>query len=219
MKKEEMKSNVGTGISSTIGAAVGVVGGTLASDEIHAEAVTPAEDGGFESDGDEDVSVVDSDPANAPAQNPANAPAQGQSAATAPVAGQSAGEAEVTGNGPSAQPASNTQEPEGGVQVLAYETVTNEDGSQSDMALVTDGNTQAIIVDANRDGVADVMAVDMNHDGHISENEVMDISDQQVSMQSLQDAATGTSGDGGMMAQNASEPDYVNNADVDGYMA
>lgn len=214
MKKENLKANVGTGISSTIGAAVGVVGGTLASDEIHAEAVTPAEDGGFGGNSDEDVQVIDSDPANAPSQNPANAPTQN------PTNAPTQNPAEVqTPTAPSPQPTPASQETTGSVQVVAYETVTNEDGSQSDVAVLSDGTSQAIVVDVNQDGVADVMAMDVNHDGQITEDEVVDISDHQMAMQPLHDAAMGAAGDGSMMAQNASEPDYVNNANVDSYMA
>lgn len=212
MKKDNLKENVGTGISSTIGAAVGVVGGTLASDEIHAEAVTPAENGGFGGDSDEDVQVIDSDPSNAPTQNPANTPTQNPVGEQTPAGGQTPAE-------PSPQPTPVSQETTGNVQVVAYETVTNEDGSQSDVAVLSDGTSQAIVVDVNQDGVADVMAMDVNHDGHITEDEVVDISGHQMAMQPLHDAAMGAAGDGGMMAQNASEPDYVNNANVDSYMA
>ena len=73
MNKENAKQNVASGISSTIGAAVGVVAGTMASNEMHAaesdEATvtdaTPAEE-----TADEDVPVVDVDPAQAPAAEP-----------------------------------------------------------------------------------------------------------------------------------------------------
>lgn len=201
MNKENAKQNIASGMSSTIGAAVGVVAGTMASNEMHAaesdEATvtdaTPAEE-----TADEDVPVVDVDPAQAPAAEPA-----GEEVVAEPAT-------------PQAQPAGQTT---GDVQVLDYQTVDNGQGGQADVAVITDGTTQAVVIDADRDGIADVMAVDQNHDGQVSDNEIINLEGHNVAMQPLQEMAHAGDPNDGMMAQNASyEPDYVNDANVDGYV-
>lgn len=213
MNKENAKQNIASGMSSTIGAAVGVVAGTMASNEMHAaesdEATvtdaTPAEE-----TADEDVPVVDVDPAQAPAAEPA-----GEEVVAEPVAGPTAQPATDPAT-PQAQPAGQTT---GDVQVLDYQTVDNGQGGQADVAVITDGTTQAVVIDADRDGIADVMAVDQNHDGQISDNEVINLEGHNVAMQPLQEMAHADDPNDGMMAQNASyEPDYVNDANVDGYV-
>lgn len=209
MNKENAKQNIASGMSSTIGAAVGVVAGTMASNEMHAaesdEATvtdaTPAEE-----TADEDVPVVDVDPAQAPAAEPA-----GEEVVAEPTA-QPATEPAT----PQAQPAGQTS---GDVQVLDYQTVDNGQGGQADVAVITDGTTQAVVIDADRDGIADVMAVDQNHDGQLSDNEIINLEGHNVAMQPLQEMAHADNPNDGMMAQNASyEPDYVNDANVDGYV-
>ena len=208
MNKENAKQNIASGMSSTIGAAVGVVAGTMASNEMHAaesdEATvtdaTPAEE-----TADEDVPVVDVDPAQAPAAEPAGEEVVAEPAqpATEPAT-------------PQAQPAGQTS---GDVQVLDYQTVDNGQGGQADVAVITDGTTQAVVIDADRDGIADVMAVDQNHDGQVSDNEIINLEGHNVAMQPLQEMAHAGDPNDGMMAQNASyEPDYVNDANVDGYV-
>lgn len=103
--------------------------------------------------------------------------------------------------------------------MLDYQTVDNGQGGQADVAVITDGTTQAVVIDADRDGIADVMAVDQNHDGQISDNEVINLEGHNVAMQPLQEMAHADNPNDGMMAQNASyEPDYVNDANVDGYV-
>ena len=130
MNKENAKQNIASGMSSTIGAAVGVVAGTMASNEMHAaesdEATvtdaTPAEE-----TADEDVPVVDVDPAQAPAAEPA-----GEEVVAEPVAGPTAQPATDPAT-PQAQPAGQTT---GDVQVLDYQTVDNGQGGQADVALM-----------------------------------------------------------------------------------
>ena len=99
------------------------------------------------------------------------------------------------------------------VEVLLYETVSNEDGSQMDLAVVSVNGQEMGIYDVNVDGTADLLAVDENNNQQIDENEIHDISSQNVSMQALHDD---------YIAQNAPSmqgPDYINDGDVDNYMA
>lgn len=102
-------------------------------------------------------------------------------------------------------------EPE--VEVLAYETISNEDGSQMDLAVVSVGGQEMGIYDVNQDGTADLMAIDANNNQQIEDNEITDISSEGLSMQPLHDE---------YIAQNDPSmqgPDYINDGDVDNYMA
>lgn len=192
-KNSNLKSNVATGASSTVGAAMGVAAGTAFTQPAHATEVE--------------------EPATAP--QPHNS--HPQPAKPEPV------KPEPTPQTEPVKPVSNpvTSEPvkpeEPDVQVISYETVTNEDGSQMDVAVVAVEGDPVIIGDLNQDGIADVMAHDGNHNGQLEPNEVQDISGQQLAMQPLHDAVDPNIG--GYIAQNDSEPDYTNDANVDDYMA
>ena len=99
------------------------------------------------------------------------------------------------------------------VEVLAYETVPGADGSQMDLAVVSVNGQEMGIYDVNVDGTADLLAVDENNNQQIDDNEIHDISSQNVSMQALHDD---------YIAQNDPSMqglDYINDGDVTNYMA
>lgn len=74
------------------------------------------------------------------------------------------------------------------VQVLGvYEHVT-EDNVQQTAAVLTDGTEVAVVVDVTGNGMADVLAVDNNHNNQIDDGEVVDISDQDISMRVIEQA-------------------------------
>lgn len=231
-KNENVKANMAAAASSTLGAAIGVVGGTLMSEEIHAAQV---EDPVLPEDphATDDVPIVD---VEAPTHNTA---AQPTVAATTshvtpvsvePIAADPIPEPDPIPDpepnpepepdptpGPNVMPAS-TLSPD--VQVLGYQTITGADGQQMDAALVNISGNQALIVDADRDGVADALVADANNNGQIDNDEVVDISMHQLSMSELQAAANpDPAADPNVMAQNAYNSDYENNANVDDYMA
>lgn len=229
-KNENVKANMAAAASSTLGAAIGVVGGTLMSEEIHAAQV---EDPVLPEDphATDDVPIVD---VEAPTHSTA---AQPTVAATTshvtpvnvePIAPEPIPEPDPIPApdpdpeptpGPNVMPAS-TLSPD--VQVLDYQTITGADGQQMDAALVNISGNQALIVDADRDGVADALVADANNNGQIDNDEVVDISMHQLSMSELQAAANPdpvADPDPNVMAQNAYNSDYENNANVDDYMA
>ena len=231
-KNENVKANMAAAASSTLGAAVGVVGGTLLSEEIHAAQV---EDPVLPEDpqATDDVPIVD---VEAPTPNTA---AQPTVAATTshvtpvnvePIAPEPIPEPDpIPAPGPDPDPEptpdpnvmpASTLSPD--VQVLDYQTITGANGQQMDAALVNISGNQALIVDADRDGVADALVADANNNGQIDNDEVVDISMHQLSMSELQAAAnheTVADPDPNVMAQNAYNSDYENNANVDDYMA
>lgn len=231
-KNENVKANMAAAASSTLGAAVGVVGGTLLSEEIHAAQV---EDPVLPEDpqATDDVPIVDVEaPTHSTASQPTVAattshvtPVNVEPIAPEPIPAPGTDPLPVPDPdpeptpGPNVMPAS-TLSPD--VQVLDYQTITGANGQQMDAALVNISGNQALIVDADRDGVADALVADANNNGQIDNDEVVDISIHQLSMSELQAAAnheTVADPDPNVMAQNAYNSDYENNANVDDYMA
>ena len=231
-KNENVKANMAAAASSTLGAAIGVVGGTLMSEEIHAAQV---EDPVLPEDphATDDVPIVD---VEAPTHSTASQPTVAATTShvtpvnVEPIAPEPIPEPDPIPApgpdpdpeptpGPNVMPAS-TLSPD--VQVLDYQTITGADGQQMDAALVNISGNQALIVDADRDGVADALVADANNNGQIDNDEVVDISIHQLSMSELQAAANPdpvADPDPNVMAQNAYNSDYENNANVDDYLA
>lgn len=231
-KNENVKANMAAAASSTLGAAVGVVGGTLLSEEIHAAQV---EDPVLPENpqATDDVPIVDVEaPTHSTASQPTVAattshvtPVNVEPIAPEPIPepdpipapGPDPDPEPTPGTDPNVMPAS-TLSPD--VQVLDYQTITGANGQQMDAALVNISGNQALIVDADRDGVADALVADANNNGQIDNDEVVDISMHQLSMSELQAAANpDPAADPNVMAQNAYNSDYENNANVDDYMA
>lgn len=99
--------------------------------------------------------------------------------------------------------------PQSEVQVVDAGTITMDDGSQVDAVLLSDGRNQALVVDMDQEGTADFALIDRNGDGHISEDEVVDLRGEDICMSGF----TGQEDDS-MLAQN---DDYVNDANVDNF--
>lgn len=57
-----------------------------------------------------------------------------------------------------------------------------ENGDGQELAILTDGDTVAAVLDADGDGEANILAIDANHNEHFEEGEIIDISDNHVSM-------------------------------------
>lgn len=185
--KNEVKKNVATGTSTAAGAAAGVVIGAAITPETAeaAEVVTP-----------EPVSQPSLDNTPTPQPNNEHTPTSKPEPTPQPT---------LT---PEPKPEPND------VEVLSYDRVTNEDGSQMDVAVLNVNGNEVGVIDANLDGEADVLMCDINQNGVIEENEVELVQGQGMMMQPLADAA----GFNPQFAQN-DLPDYVNDADVDPYMA
>ena len=198
-KTSDVKSNVISGMSSTVGAAVGVVAGSIISSEVNAAEipVTPEEE--------QDVEVVSSQPSKTGGSTPSHNP-------TSHPTPQPATEPNPT---PEPTPASEPR-PVSEIEVVSYETVTNEDGSQMDVAVVNAQGQAVMIADVDQNGVADIMASDLNYNGQLDNGEIVDVSDQNIAMQPLQDAANMN---GNNMVAQTGEPDYINDANVDDYIA
>ncbi|MDY4628325.1 MAG: hypothetical protein SO440_05410 [Prevotella sp.] len=203
-KTSDMKSNVISGMSSTVGAAVGVVAGSIISSEVNAAEI-PAAEIPVTPEEEQDVEVVSSQPSNTggstPSHNPTSHPTTGPATEPNPT--------------PEPTPASEPR-PESEIEVVSYETVTNEDGSQMDVAVVNAQGQAVMIADVDQNGLADIMASDLNNNGQLDNGEIIDVSDQNIAMQPLQDASNMN---GNNMVAQTGEPDYINDANVDDYIA
>ena len=203
-KTSDVKSNVISGMSSTVGAAVGVVAGSIISSEVNAAEI-PAAEIPVTPEEEQDVEVVSSQPSKTGGSTPSHNP-------TSHPTPQPATEPNPT---PEPTPASEPR-PESEIEVVSYETVTNEDGSQMDVAVVNAQGQAVMIADVDQNGVADIMASDLNNNGQLDNGEIVDVSDQNIAMQPLQDAANMN---GNNMVAQTGEPDYINDANVDDYIA
>ena len=203
-KTSDVKSNVISGMSSTVGAAVGVVAGSIISSEVNAAEI-PAAEIPVTPEEEQDVEVVSSQPSNTGGSTPSHNP-------TPHPTLEPATEPNPT---PEPTPASEPR-PESEIEVVSYETVTNEDGSQIDVAVVNAQGQAVMIADVDQNGVADIMASDLNYNGQLDNGEIVDVSDQNIAMQPLQDAANMN---GNNMVAQTGEPDYINDANVDDYIA
>ena len=203
-KTSDVKSNVISGMSSTVGAAVGVVAGSIISSEVNAAEIPGAEIP-VTPEEEQDVEVVSSQPSKTGGSTPSHNP-------TPHPTPEPATEPNPT---PEPTPASEPR-PESEIEVVSYETVTNEDGSQMDVAVVNAQGQAVMIADVDQNGLADIMASDLNYNGQLDNGEIVDVSDQNIAMQPLQDAANMN---GNNMVAQTGEPDYINDANVDDYIA
>lgn len=209
-KTSEVKSNVIFCMSSTVGAATGVVAGSVISSEVNAAEipVTP--------EAEQEVEVVNSQPSRTSGSATHHNPTPAPEPTSEPTSVQEpTPESEPR---PEPEPVDPEPEPTPGpeIEVVSYETVTNEDGSQMDVAVVNAQGQAVMIADVDQNGVADVMAADLNNNGQLDDGEIVDVSDQNIAMQPLLEVAN--MGGNEMIAQ-TNDVDYVNDANVDDYIA
>lgn len=201
-KKEnsQLKSNVISGISSTAGAVAGVVGGSMVTAEVNAAEMPEA------TAEEQEVEVVSAEPSRTSGNQSHH---EEQPAVEQPEP--------VTPEPVNPEPPLVTPEPIDGdeIQVLSYDTITDNDGNEMDVAVVSASGQEIIIADVDQNGTADLMASDLNSNGQLEENEIVDVSEDNIAMQPLEEAANANDD---MIAQ-TDDIDYVNNADVNDYMA
>lgn len=203
--KKELKKNVVTGVSGVAGAAAGVVIGA---------AVTPeqAEAAEVEVEAVETPEEATASHSGASASHSSTAHVSHTSHAVTPEP-EPEPEPEPT-PGPEPTPTPGPVDPTSEIEVLGYERVNNQDGTQSDIATVRVQDNIIGVVDADIDGKADVIVCDVNNSGTLEQDEVQNVQSENIAMQPFQEAA-GFQPD---LAQN-DIPDYDNNANVDDYMA
>lgn len=101
------------------------------------------------------------------------------------------------------------------VEVLSYQTVTDENGQRVEIAVIAIDESPILIADVDEDGEADLMAADENGNQQIDGNEIHDISDAHLAMQPLHDAYEANQQH---LTENAlaldEGPDYINDGNV-----
>lgn len=96
------------------------------------------------------------------------------------------------------------------VTIVYKETIDMGNGQMADIAIgVTPQGSEVDYIDVDRDGIIDFRVEDSNHDGNISENEVIDVQTQNIHMDDLMHQAE-------VIAQ---LPDYNPDANVDEFLA
>lgn len=73
------------------------------------------------------------------------------------------------------------------LEVIHSETVTCEDGSLMDVSVVSVEGQEAILVDFNRDEIVDAIAIDLNENGQIDDEEMIDVSQGNFAMVTTND--------------------------------
>lgn len=135
-----------------------------------------------------------------------------------------------------------TDNGESNIQIVSYERVTADDGSQMDVARIIYQGHNAAVIDVDLDGWADALQLDADDSGTFSEDEFMPLgADARIEMSQLAEAANyqpendeidpdlptafvGTEDDydtppeieedDDVIASNDIEPDFENNGDV-----
>lgn len=211
-KKEnsQLKSNVISGISSTAGAVAGVVGGSMVTAEVNAAEMPEA------TAEEQEVEVVSAEPSRT-SGNQSHHEEQPAVEQPEPVTPEPVNPEPQKPDPVAPEPPLVTPEPIDGdeIQVLSYDTITDNDGNEMDVAVVSSSGQEIIIADVDQNGTADLMASDLNSNGQLEENEIVDVSEDNIAMQPLEEAANANDD---MIAQ-TDDIDYVNNADVNDYMA
>ena len=189
-KQEEQKSGNGKKVAAMTGAAVfgGAAGGAgtaAAANMLNKEQTEEQE---------QEVKVDEDTPTTTTTAKPGPKAEEKIETEEIPVTVDENGETDYTGNAGADPVAQNpTPEPqptgnEGGdaheVQVFGV----YENGEGQEMAILTDGETVAAVLDANGDGEANVIGIDENMNGQLEEGEIHDISDQHISMSQYEDA-------------------------------
>lgn len=203
--QKKSKIDVVSAASTAVGAAIGTVGGNLISAELNSQ--------------DENVEIVDatpqtiaSDNADSIQPNIINITIESPNAnvhTSEPIAASETGmqyEQHVVTE------SNQNENHEPNVEVLSCETVTNDDGSQMEVAhIYLDGN-DTLVFDVDNDSIADVLAIDLNSNDELDDDEMADISGENIPMNIFHEEIMNNE----FLAENR---DYVNDADVTDYMA
>lgn len=86
--------------------------------------------------------------------------------------------------------------------------VVHDDESGANVGVMTVDNQEVILIDVDNSGSFDYMASDLNNDGQFTQNELADISDQNITVDQFESAV----GNDALYASTDGTPDYVNDA-------
>lgn len=104
---------------------------------------------------------------------------------------------------------------DGEVQVLDVSEVTLENGSAVTVGQLTVDGQDVLVVDVDQDGTFDLLAMDVNQDGEITSDEMVDIQEDNLTVDALRQSMEAQESTSGLYASNM--PDYTNDADPSSY--
>ena len=204
-EKSNLKSDMLTGTSSAVGATIGMVAGNALASEVHA-AELPDE---------HSTPIAPTSHSNVGH----NTSTHVQETVASTTHTQSSDPEHILEPAPEPEPELELEpipvEPDETPEVVVvdYGTVASEDGGQMDVAIVSIDGQEVFLVDENQNGNADVLMSDVNGDGNIDCNEILNIEGEGISMSPFQ---TEVMGDSHTLV---ADSDYINDANVDDYMA
>ncbi|MGM9691825.1 MAG: hypothetical protein ACI3X6_01315 [Alloprevotella sp.] len=102
------------------------------------------------------------------------------------------------------------------VRVIAVHEGVETSGGLVNVATLIVDDTPVMMVDANRDGYADTVAIDENHNGNFEENEIHEVQDNDLVMPT-QAAVEGRPMTAQIDGAEDGLPDYSNDADITAY--
>lgn len=106
------------------------------------------------------------------------------------------------------------------VTLVSCETMVGADGTPMDVAVFNVDGSEVAAIDVDRNGTVDAVVADLNGDGVLTPNEILDVRDENVQMADLVNSTSGYAvEDPTLIAHNDGLPDYTNNADVSDFMA
>lgn len=90
------------------------------------------------------------------------------------------------------------------VEVLGVEYSQTDEGQEFAIGSMSVNGQDVYVVDANNDGIGDAAYIDLNGDGHVDDDEIMDLSDTPVDMSIFENDNSDLSG-----GMSPTEPDYL----------
>lgn len=108
-------------------------------------------------------------------------------------------------------------QPEVEVRVLGIEEMPDGDGQMMTVVAMEMDGQNVLLVDVDHDGQIDVVMADINGDGQLSDDEIADISGSEIQVADLQQHLEGN--DASLLASEDNLPDYMNDANVNNYLA
>lgn len=106
-----------------------------------------------------------------------------------------------------------------GIEVVGAGPMEMPNGDVHNVAVLAQGDDQAVIVDVDDDGDFDVLIHDDNGDGQLSYDEFHDISNANITYEDVNAHITAQEDPNGIVAYNDDMPDYMNDADAGIYEA
>ncbi len=212
--KENTKSNIATGFSTAAGAAAGVVAGNVLATEVDAADIVDGIES-IVSDIEDGISeVIDNTEEyinNLSEENVAE-DTNGNRSNFYYVSDDEYNDDVVV--------IEENEDIESEVEVIGYATVQVDEQSQMDVSVVEVDGQEVIIADVDMDGIADVAATDLNGNGDLDEGEMISLQDDVIYMDEMKRSAMNNHtfiDESSLLAD--VEEDYVNDADVDDFLA